>query len=192
MEIEVVCDDEYGGEAYRKLFNDIIGDIGKSSMFVQAKLVLKPDVPLFIFSVILKNKPGVKIMADAATFREEGDDLHLSIFNEKYAPEILSILWKKYGRQNIEQQTRFDLVAHGCKEADIRDLVISTGEESIKEVMGAFWRSLPEGIRVRKSLVDGKVISIVATEEIMKPELLNEGIKIHSEMVEIGKRVTDV
>ena len=191
MEVVVNGPDEYGNKAYAKLFDDIVGDIGKSFMIKKAVLTLEPEIPLFIFSVIMKNEPGNKVIFDVASFRQEGNDLHMSISNERYAPEILAQLWKIYGRGKVDQQTRFDLVVHDAKQEDVEDIVITSGEESIKEFLGAFWRAMPEGIRVRKSYTTGKVITVVATEEIMQPEYLEKGIKQHESLVEEGGR-TDV
>lgn len=192
MQIDVVCDDKYGGEAYAKLFENIIGDIGKSFMISKAKLVLKPEVPLFVFSVILKNEPGCKVMSEAASFRQEGEELYVSISNERYAPDVLSNLWKVYGRPNVDQQTRFDLVVRGAKQEDVEDMVISTGEEAVEEILGAFWRALPEGIRVRDAMIEGKVITVIATEEIMRQELKDQGIEVHKGMVIEGEAIQDV
>ena len=186
MEITVDGPDEYGNQAYAKLFDDIVGDIGKSFMIKKAKLTLKPELPLFIFSVVMRNEPGNKVIFDVASFRQEGNELHMSISNERYAPEILSQLWKLYGRGKVDQQTRFDLVVHDAKQEDVENIVVASGEESVKEILGAFWRALPEGIRVRKSFTTGKVITVVATEEIMRPEYLEEAKAQHEAMVEEG------
>ena len=63
MQIDVVCDDRYGGEAYAKLFENIIGDIGKSFMIVKAKLVLRvllvKQVPLVLRVLSAKQVPQV-------------------------------------------------------------------------------------------------------------------------------------
>lgn len=192
MDITVDGPDGYGNDAYAKLFDDIIGDIGKSFMFRKAHLCLKPEVPLFIFSVMLKNHPSSKTIGDVASFRAEGTELHMSISNERYAPDILSRLWKVYGRGKVDQQTRFDLIVHDARQEDIEDMVVSSGEESVKEIMGAFWRSLPEGIRVRHAYVDGRVITVVATEEIMRQEFLDEGLALHQRMLEESEVEEDV
>ena len=186
MEIVVDGPDEYGNQAYGKLFDDIVGDIGKSFMIRKAKLTLVPETPLFIFTVVMRNEPTNKVISDVASFRQEGEELHMSISNERYAPEILAQLWKIYGRGKVDQQTRFDLVVHDAKQEDVEDIVVASGEESIKEVLGAFWRALPEGIRVRKSFNTGKVITVVATEEIMRPEYLEQAVKQHEELVNEG------
>ena len=105
---------------------------------------------------------------------------------------MLAQLWKLYGRSMVEQQTRFDLIIHGGKEEEVQSIPISSGEATIKEILGAVWRALPEGIRVRESLIDDRVITVVATEETMKPEFMDEGRKLHTEMVEEARRRKDV
>lgn len=187
MQVDVVGPDEYGNAAYAKLFENIVGDIGKTFMIKRSKLVLMSELPFFGFSVILRNAPGNKTVSDAASFRPEGSDLYITISNERYAPEILSILWKQYGRNNVIQQTRFDILIHDAKEEDVRDVIIASGEEVVKEMLGAFWRALPEGIRVRETFVDGKVITVMAVEEIMTPGAFEMAKELHNEMIKLGE-----
>ena len=125
MEVEVNGSDPYACPAYKLLFETIMNDVGKAILVERAKLVLKPEIPLFIFSVKLVNEPVNKTIADVASTRQEGNETHLSISDEKYAPEILSQLWKNYGRDNVDQQTRFDLVVTGGDEDKIKDLLLS-------------------------------------------------------------------
>ncbi len=192
MEVEVVGTDPYGDAAYKALFEGIIGDIGKTFMIEGAKLVLKPEVPLFIFSVVLRNVPGGKTISNVASLRQEREDLHMSISEERYAPDVLAQLWKRYGRSMVEQQTRFDLIVHGGKAEEIESIPISSGEAAIKEILGAVWRALPEGIRNRETLIDDRVVTVVATEETMKPEFLEEARTMHDRMVEEARRRKDV
>jgi putative methanogenesis marker protein 17 len=182
MEIEVTGTDEYGNEAYKTLFDTIMNDVGKALIIDKVKLVLRPDIPMFIFSVRLINEPGVKTIADAADLRPEGSELHMSISEERYAPAILSQLWKKYGRDNIDQQTRFDLIVHGGDEKTVSEMVIDSGDESKKEVIGALWRVLPEGIKARHNISERNIITILATEEIVKPEMKEEAQRVHDSM----------
>lgn len=41
---------------------------------------------------------------------------------------------------------------------------------------------MPEGIKNRKTLMSGNVITVVATEEILLPEMVEEGRKEHIAM----------
>jgi putative methanogenesis marker protein 17 len=179
MDVDVIGEDKYGSAAYAKLFEEIMGDLNKATLIERVKLVLKPDVPLFVFSVVLKAAPSRKTIPDAATIRFEIDGVHVTITQERYAPDILRVLWARYGRSNVVQQTRFDLDVAGAKEEELAEMEISSGEEDMREIMGAIWRTMPEGIKNRKTLIDGHIITVVATEEILKPEMLEEGIQIH-------------
>ena len=182
METEVVCGDPFGAEAYGKLFDEIMVDINKATLMEKAKLVLKPEIPLFIFSVKLKAEPSSKTIGDVSTVRSESDNAHLTITDERYAPEILNVLWKAYGRESVHQQTRFDMDVVGASEKDVKAMVVASGEESLKEIIGAVWRSMPEGIKNRHTFVDGTVITVVATEERFQQSMLDEGMDVHRDM----------
>lgn len=182
MDIEVVADDPYGAEAYSKLFDEIMSDLNKAVLIERAKLVLKPELPLFIFSIRLKAAPGPKTVGDVSTVRNDVGGSHVTITEERYAPDILQQLFDRYGRQSVVQQTRFDLDVKGAKEDEVSAIVVSSGEEDRREIMGAIWRSMPEGIKNRKTLMDGNVITVVATEQILWPDMVEEGAKVHVSM----------
>jgi len=184
MNVEVSCTDGQGGDAYRDLFNVIMSDIGKAVMIEKVSLILKPEVPLFIFSVRLRNVPESTKIKDAASVRTEEGDVHISISDERYAPEILSELWKRYGRARVDQSTRFDLTVSGADPDEIAETEISSEEDVLKDVIGAVWRAMPEGIRARHSLTGGSVITIMATEEIITKEMKNETYEVHKSMQE--------
>ena len=42
---------------------------------------------------------------------------------------------------------------------------------------------MPEGIRNRRVLTDGNTITVMATEEIVRPEHMREAQEIHDKMV---------
>lgn len=182
MDIEVVGDDKFGDEAYRKLFEDTMSDLNKAVLIDKAKLILKPSTPLFIFSIVLKADPGNKTVVDVANVREESNMTYITITQERYAPDILKALWTKYGRNKVVQQTRFDIEVSGAKISEMQEMIIASGEQDLREIMGAIWRSMPEGIKNRRTLIDGGVITVIATEELMQPEFMDEGKKVHASM----------
>lgn len=179
MEIEVVGDDGYGTEAYKALFDEIMSDLNKAVLIDDARLVLRPADPLFIFTIVLKAAPGAKTIGDVSTVRTDVGGVHLTITEERYAPDILEALFAKYGRMSVVQQTRFDLDVSNAKESDVSSIVISSGEEDKREIMGAIWRTMPEGIKNRMTLMSGNVITVIATEEILEPEMVEIGRKEH-------------
>lgn len=179
MEITVEGTDSFGNEGYETLFRDIMNDIGEALVIEKAHLVLKPEIPLFIFSVRLRSEPENKRISDVASIRSDVDGVHITITDERYAPDILDAMWMKYGRNSVEQQTRFDMSVSGAKLNEVTDIVVASGEETLKEIIGSVWRSMPEGIRVRESYISGTVLTVVATEEIMLPEYVKEGVDVH-------------
>ncbi|MDR3205811.1 MAG: methanogenesis marker 17 protein [Candidatus Methanoplasma sp.] len=180
MDVNIISEDEYGDRSYSDLFTRIMADINKLSLIEKATLVLKPTVPLFIFSVRMRAEPSSKTVADAANARSEGANVHLTITDERYAPSILEQLWKKFGRESVDQQTRFDLDVIGASESEVKALLVASDEESVNDMIGAIWRTMPEGIKNRRTFIDGRTITVVATEEIMEPYMLEEGMKIHT------------
>ena len=190
MDIEVIAEDKFGGGSYRDLFIEIMSDVGKAVQMEKALLVLKPEIPLFIFSVRLRAEPVSKTVTDAANIRAESGTVYITITEERYAPDILRELWAKYGRNNVEQKTRLDIEVRNASEKDVGSLVVASGEEHLKEIIGAVWRSLPEGIKNRHSFIDGQTITVVATEERFEPNMLDEGLEHHKRMMtEVGKDV---
>jgi putative methanogenesis marker protein 17 len=182
MDVEIIGEDKFGEPAYKKLFEDTMSDLNKAVLIDRAKLVLKPSVPLFVFSIVLKADPGNKTVVDVVNVREEGSTTYITITQERYAPDILKALWTAYGRNRVIQQTRFDIEVANAKMSELQQMVISSGEQDLREIMGAIWRSMPEGIKNRRTLIDGGVITVVATEELMEPAMMEEGMAVHKSM----------
>ena len=183
METDVSGSGGYGNTAYKELFEVIMSDIGKSQMIERTEMLLRPEVPLFVFSVRLRNVPDSLTMKDAASVRSEGDDVFISISDERYAPDILSQLWERYGRDNVDQETRFDIRINGADPDAISEIEIRSGESVMKEMIGAVWRAMPEGIRVRQRFLDGNTLTVLATEEIMTQEMRDEASEVHRRML---------
>ncbi len=179
----VVGTDEFGNEQYRALYEEIMGDVGKLAAVEKSYLVLKPTVPLFIISLKMKARPAARTIGTVASTRTEQDTVYVSITDELYAPGILTALWNRYGRDNVQQLDRLDISVTGAESSfEVDEIVVESDEQPIQEILGALFRVLPEGIRVRRTFFDGDVVTIVATEERMLPEYLDEGMKIHEEM----------
>ena len=182
VEIETTGSEAYGNEAYRTLFEKIMSEAGKVASLEKARVLLDPVTPLFVFSVVMRNDPECKKVSDAASLRTEGNDVFVSISDENYAPEILSALWHRYGRDRVDQQTRFDITISGGEESVIADMEIASGEDAKKEIIGALWSVFPEGIKARYNISEGRIITIAATEEIVTNEIKDVAMRIHSEV----------
>lgn len=183
MNIQVEGSEEYGNEVYVELFERILIDLGLTNRVEGAKLLIYPEKHLFIVTVRMRQaRTAVKVNEVADVSDREGNAF-LVIRNESYAPALLALLWKQFGRERIEQLSRLEILAHGVTKERVEGLQISPGEELRKEVLDAIWRLLPEGFKVRHNLFDENVMTIVSTEHTMDDEFLQMGEKAHEQMV---------
>lgn len=182
MDIEIIGGDAFGDAAYAKLFEDTMSDLDKAVLIDRVQLTLEAETPLFIFSIVLRAEPAPKTIGDVSNIRTDPSGVHVTITQERYAPEILRALWNRYGRKAVYQQTRFDLDVEGATEQELNGMVISSGEDDRREIMAAIWRTMPEGIKNRKTLISGSVITVIATEEVLLPEMIERGRKVHKAM----------
>ena len=187
-ETVVTGTDEYGNERYKALYEELMYDVGKLAAVEKSYLVLKPKIPLFIVSVKMKALPAAKTIGVVASTRSERDTVYVSISDEMYAPGTLRALWHRYGRDNVQQLDRLDIAVKGVSSSfEVDEIEVESNEQPIQEVLGALYRVLPEGIRVRRTFADTDVITVVATEEKMQPEMLEEATVIHEAMKKGGE-----
>jgi putative methanogenesis marker protein 17 len=183
MNIQVEGSEEFGNQVYVELFERILIDLGLTNRVEGAKLLIYPEKHLFIVSVRMRQaRTSVKVSEVVDVTNRDGN-AYLVIRNESYAPPLLALLWKQFGRERIEQLSRLEILAHGIPPETIEDLQISPGEELRKEVLDAIWRLLPEGFKVRHNLFDENVMTIISTEHTMEEESVRMGRKAHEQMV---------
>ncbi|MCL2607885.1 MAG: methanogenesis marker 17 protein [Methanomassiliicoccaceae archaeon] len=180
MEVNVTGPEEYGNKAYRTLFENVMNELGSSVSIEKAELYMDPVTPLFILSVVMRSRPESKKISDTASIRTEGNDVHITISDENYAHEIFSALERIYGRNSVDQQTRFDLKIENGDDDLIANTEIASEEDAKKEMIGAMWRVLPEGIKARHNISEGRIITIAATEEIVTDHIKSEAMRIHN------------
>jgi len=183
MNIQVEGSEEYGNDVYVELFERILIDLGLTNRVEGAKLLIYPEKHLFIVTVMMRQaRTSVKV-SEVADVSDRDGNAYLVIRNESYAPPLLALLWKQFGRERIEQLSRLEILAHGITAKKIESLQISPGEELRKEVLDAIWRLLPEGFKVRHNLFDENVMTIISTEHTMEEEFLQMGERAHHQMV---------
>jgi len=183
MNIQVEGSEEYGNDVYVELFERILIDLGLTNRVEGAKLLIYPEKHLFIVTVRMRQaRTSVKV-SEVADVSDRDGNAYLVIRNESYAPPLLALLWKQFGRERIEQLSRLEILAHGITAGKIESLQISPGEELRKEVLDAVWRLLPEGFKVRHNLFDKNVMTIISTEHTMEEEFVQMGKRAHQQMV---------
>ncbi|HXZ23791.1 MAG TPA: methanogenesis marker 17 protein [Methanomassiliicoccales archaeon] len=183
MNIKVEGTEQYGNEVYAKLFERILIDLGLTNRVEAARMIIKPEAPLFLVSIRTRQaRSTVKVKEITSTLEQRGSDSYMVIAEESYAPALLAMLWKRYGRERIEQITRLELLVKGIKVAELEELELNPGHELKKDMLDAVWRLLPEGFKVRHNLFSDTVLTIAATEHVMEPEWIALAEKVHREM----------
>ena len=182
MNIRVEGTEEQGNRVYGQLFERILVDLGLTNRVEGARMLFKPEVPLFLISVRLRQARTTVKIADIATLEQRALDTYMTINDESYAPALLAMLWKRFGRERIEQITRLELLVRRAKEEDVGGLELNPGHELKKDVLDAVWRLMPEGFKVRHNILSENVLTVVATEHVMLPEYIAMAEKLHKEM----------
>jgi putative methanogenesis marker protein 17 len=184
MNIRAEGSEEFGNKSYEELFQRILMDLGLTNRVELAKMLIYPERHLFIVSIRTRQARTTVRVDEIADVGDREGSAYLVIRNESYAPALLALLWKQFGRERIEQLSRLEVLAHGIPPEKVQALILDPGDELRKSVLDAVWRLLPEGFKVRHDLFAENVITIISTEHDMLEEYLQDGIRAHQQMIE--------
>jgi len=169
-------------------FNDImrrtLADLGASRMVKAFQVLADPAAPWFLISMKMgRARDSIKV-PDMATVDGGERGASITIINEEWAPALLTKLWQRYGRDNVEQLTRFDILVRGADADEISALELDPGEELRTRLLDALWRVFPEGFTVRYDIVDDEVLTGIGTEHDMDPAWIEKAHLAHKMMRE--------
>jgi len=182
MKVEVEGTDKFGTDSYVALFNGILLDVGLTRMVEAVKFIVRPSDPLFLISVRTRRSMSLVKISEIADVSGTERGTMVTIRDENYAPRLLTFLWRKYGRDRIEQLSRLEIFCRGVPEHDISALELDPGEELRSRVLDAIWRLLPEGFKIRHNISSENITTVAATEHDMKKEWIELASRVHSEM----------
>lgn len=182
MKVEAEGTEEAGTDSYVELFNSILLDVGLTRMVEAVKFIVRPSDPLFLISIRTRKPAGAIKVPEIAEVSATRGGTMVTINDETYAPTLISLLWRKYGRERIEQLTRLELFCKGVEENEITGLDLDPGEELKGRILDAVWRLFPEGFKIRHNISTENVMTVAATEHEMKEEWMRLAKKVHSEM----------
>ena len=182
MNISVKGTEEHGNQLYADLFKRILVDLGLANRIEEARIVILPEKPLFLIGVRTRKARTTVRLDEIASVEEKGNNTYLNIANESYAPVLLANLWKRFGRERIEQLSRLEVLCHGIKPDKLRSIELDPGQELKKELLDALWRLMPEGFKVHHTLSSDTVMTIAATEHLMTDELISMAKQLQEDM----------
>ena len=102
-------------------------------------------------------------------YEAEDDTTVVLIDNENYLPHILRKLWETNGRENVHQPSRY--VIHLPGQHNVSDLVVDDPQQNLKRrIYDAIFRIVPEGFKIMKDISRDDIVSVIATDELIKDE----------------------
>jgi putative methanogenesis marker protein 17 len=182
MEIIAEGPERFADDSYTQLLERTLVDMGITTSIERVKMIIRPADPLFIISIRTRISGGSRKVSEIATVEEKEGGVFLEITDENYAPRLLSLLWRTFGRERIEQVTRLEIFAKGVTVNDVESLKLDPEEELKKKLLDAVWRLLPEGFKVRHEVASELALTITATERTLTPEQIALGVATQKEM----------
>jgi len=182
MEIIVEGPESFANDSYTQLLERTLVDMGITTSIDKVKLIIKPAEPLFIVSIRTRKAGGSRLVSEISTIEEKEGGTFISINDENYAPRLISLLWRTFGRERVEQITRLEILAKGTTAKEVETLRLDPEEELKKKLLDAVWRLLPEGFKVRHEVVSETAMTITATERTLTPEQIALGMATQKEM----------
>ncbi|TAJ45742.1 methanogenesis marker 17 protein [Methanofollis fontis] len=185
----VECAEEKGRDVYEQIANDVLLDFDLVRVVERLQIFIDPKVPIFIAAGTMRQSGGPVRVSDFAEVNadEEGRAV-LSIGDETYLAPMLSALWERYGKENVDQPDRFSVVVHLAAGDDPRAIeeipVADPGEGLYRDLIYALQIIAPEGFKVRREYQKGGVFYYVASENTL-PEDVVEAM-VAGELKKVG------
>jgi len=164
-----------GGKAYEGLLRDVMMDLGVSGFMEAVRLALDPYKALFAMSVRLKRTSRPIRLAEVADVELSGEGIDVKISDEKFSPDVVKALEEIYG-ESVKHVSRFEISVKGVfDKSSVENLVICDYAEKMEKlVLELMMKVAPEGFRSVKVSKRGDEVLLVASEDPLTEELLEE------------------
>ena len=166
----VECYDERGAEVYEIIIKQIFQDLVLGTAVDDLRAYVNPDDPVFVLAIKMrKTSNAIKFDEVASlTYDKANDKTMILIDNENYLPNILKELWRRFSRDEIYQPNRYQLEISG-EHTDLASIVVDDPHSNLqRRVYDAVFRILPEGFKNIKDLSTPDIVTVVATDELIK------------------------
>ncbi|AMD17920.1 methanogeneis marker protein 17 [Methanobrevibacter sp. YE315] len=172
----VECYDERGAEVYEIIIKQIFQDLVLGASVDDLKAYVNPDDPVFVLAIKMRKTSTAVKFEDVAnlSYDKANDKTMILIDNENYLPNILKILWMEFSRDEIYQPNRYQLELNG-DHTDLKSVVVDDPHSNLqRRIYDAIFRILPEGFKIIKDLSTEDIVTVVATDELIKDEWIEK------------------
>lgn len=178
-------------KSYKDILSDVISELRLANSIGRIYVIITPEDTLFQMAIILRDSPPMiktKDFCDVKRGALGKNEIHITLNDEKFLPDLLEKLWAAYGRHKVIQMDRKTInVIVPDVDKDIENIELMVIYDPERTLMGRLVemaiRATPEGFRVRYHSLKNKSFIFVACEEALKPEWIKKG----HEMLEMLK-----
>jgi putative methanogenesis marker protein 17 len=140
------------------------------------------EIPLCIMKVSYKEIKRRNLLKDLARFEERANTIKIILENEIDVTDALRVLWSKFGRDKVEQIGRFEILLRNIDINEIKEIKIREKEVDISErIIELVNRVLPEGFRIRHTIKEKDILTVIASEDPIKEEWIKKAHEIKVE-----------
>jgi putative methanogenesis marker protein 17 len=179
--IKCYGDDKYFNDKIQELIKTIMAEMGLRNI---AGIIIDSDLKegYIIISLSLKTTAFSSRLIDCGTteLTAEGALFHLEPSMENRLPLILKTLRTEYGKNDVTEQGRYDILIKKKNIDLIGSLNINELDTNVKsKVITAIEYLAPEGFMISKTLIKGSRFSMLFSEYSLKESWLEKMQEIH-------------
>jgi putative methanogenesis marker protein 17 len=175
-------DESFAYQNFDAIFRQTLQELGVSRSVERYRIIANPGAPFFLISIKFGRPRSAIKVPDMAQLNYHSGGMALTIDDENWAPALLTKLWQKYGRDRVEQLTRYEILVRGATEEELEAMELDPGEELKVKLLDAVWRIFPEGFTVRYDISDDMAMTIIGTEHDMREDWIKIARTVHEEI----------
>ncbi len=163
----------FGIISYKVIADHVFTDLAIAGALGLVRILIDIEKPFFYVKAQLNVIEQKIRMKDIATINPEKEGLHVIIDDESYAPDLLRLLWSEFGRENLTQIDRWNIIIPPdfitIEELNLK-VVVNPKDRIMNKIMDAMNRIIPEAFRVRRVTLEENHIVIIASENPIELE----------------------
>ncbi len=168
---------DFGVISYKVIADHVFTDLALAGALQAVRILIDIRKPLFYIRGELNVIESPIRFSEITSVTRENGEIHVVIEDETYAPEILKLLWTRFGRENISQTDRWNLYfPHDyILIEELNQLIaVNPRDRIMNKILDALNRIIPEGFRVQQRSIKGGYITVIASENPIEEEWLEE------------------
>lgn len=172
--------DEQSRRAYQTYVDSVLAESTIRGAIKSLYIYIDPNEPVFIICADYAVSGGPVKASEVVAIQELEKGARLTAESDAYMPKLLRALFNKYGKDNVSQPSRYEiLIETPVKVDELSQMVIYDSKEELREgIIDTLTRMIPEGMRVRFSTTQDSKIIIVASEDPIKQSWLDKSKEI--------------